>query len=640
MASRMSETLPFGVLQAYLWSDTPMWVFDLAQRRMAWANPAGVTFWNAASPLDLLARDFTALSDATVSRNQAVMAEHAAGRVVREQWTLYPKGQPTTVKIKSTGVLLEDGRAAILYEAHALPQGFEPEALRAVAALQHTSVRVALHKQDGSAILRNPSALSVFGPANTSPPQDDFLAMFVDPATAYEARSLLTLGSTFSAEVQLATVEGARWHGLDARPVLDPVTGETLVQVNARDISDRKAIEQALENARAVAEAASVAKTQFLANMSHEIRTPMNGVIGMLELVLGTELHDEHRQQLEVARESADSLLALLDEVLDVAKIEAGKVQLERVELSLASITRQVVSGLSSQAARKQVALREQVDPTLPDRLLGDPHRLQQVLLNLVGNALKFTESGAVLVSAKLVARTDTQVDVELSVEDTGIGIAPEHQARIFERFVQADGSTTRTFGGTGLGLAICHRLVGLMGGEIGLESQLGRGTCFRLHLQFALPPADALSPLHMGTAIPAPCAPFGADRLVVLAEDNPVNQQVATAMLKQLGFRVVVAENGEKALQAVAANPDVAVVLMDVQMPVMGGFEATAHLRERDLERGTRTPIIAITAHAMQGDRERCLAAGMDEQITKPARLRTLADVLVRLLPSRPQRP
>ncbi len=630
----MAELLPFAALRAFEWSDTPMWVFDIAMRRMAWANPAGVTFWNAATEAELLARDFSSMSDATVTRTEATMAEHTAGRTVREQWTLYPKGTPVTVTVKSTGVALPDGRQAILFEAHAPPEGFEPAALRAVEALQHTSVRVALHRKDGTAILRNPSAVKVLGAVQEQRERDDFLAMFAERAVGEQARATVEAGETFSAEVLLATLEGQRWHGLDARPVLDPVTGETLVQVNAKDISDRKAVEHALESARAVAEAASVAKTQFLANMSHEIRTPMNGVIGMLELVLETEVSAEHRQYLETARFSAESLLALLDELLDFSKIEAGQVELECIEMDLPTIVQQVAGALATTASRKGVVLQAIVAPNVPRRLLGDPHRLRQVLLNLLGNALKFTEAGSVVVSAELLELSEVEACVELAVRDTGVGIAPEQQERIFERFVQADGSTTRKFGGTGLGLAICHRLVGLLGGTIQVQSQLGQGSCFRFVLRLQRPKST------LSNVKPAPSknveqrAPFGNDRLVLLAEDNPINQKVAVSMLKRLGFQFLLAENGEEALAVLAAHPAVALVLMDVQMPVMGGFDATARIREREAALGKRTPIVALTAHALEGDRARCLEAGMDDHITKPVRLGALADLLQRLLP------
>ena len=625
----MAGPLPFAALVAFEWLDTPMWVFDLEHRRMAWANAAGVAFWNAKSVADLLARDFSSLSEATVSRNLATMREHAAGRTFREQWTLYPKGKPVTVKAHSTGVVLDDGTVAILYEVHAAPEGVDPESLRAVEALQHTSVLVALHRLDGGALLRNPAAVRELGAAQAGGVSDAFAAMFVEPEVAARARACVEAGDTFSEEVQLATLRGPRWHGLDARPVLDPVTGDRLVQVNARDITDRKEAERALERAKQYAEAANVAKSQFLANMSHEIRTPMNGVIGMLEVVMETELDAEQKRFLDLARSSAESLLAIIDEILDFSKIEAGQLRIESVGLSVPPLVQQVTAPMALRGQQKGVRVQTELDAAIPARLLGDPHRLRQVLVNLLGNALKFTEHGSVVVSVELVEQTPTDALLRFCVRDTGIGIAHEQQGRVFEQFVQADGSTTRKFGGTGLGLAICNQLVRLMGGQLELDSALGRGSAFSFALRFGLPPASELPAKAAGDSSPARRPPFGRDRLVLLAEDNAVNQAVAVSMLARLGFRVVVADDGQRALELARAQPEFVLVLMDLQMPVMGGFEATLRLRELQQLTGRRIPILAMTAHAMEGDRARCLAAGMDDHIAKPIRMNSLAETL-----------
>ena len=525
------------------------------------------------------------------------------------------------------------------------------------------------------------------------------------------------------------------------------------IVINWRDVTERARYMRDLAEARDQALSSTRAKSEFLANMSHEIRTPMNAIIGMTDLALDTELNAEQRDYLSTVRSSAIALLALLNDILDYSKIEAGKLAVERVDLDVRAVVEDVAELLARSAADKGLELIAAVDPALPERLRGDPLRLRQVLTNLVGNAVKFTERGEVVVSARVVRTTAAGVILHLAVADTGIGIPPDRQEAIFESFTQADMSTTRRFGGTGLGLAISRQLVELMGGRIGVVSEPGRGSTFWIELALPAAPAAAdetppptgspralvadpnaasrgalgaelaawgclvtasasrsetlaalatghydvafvaaqigdVSPAAVVAAVPGAraattrlvlcaadgsalrtgaAAPFAAalakpwrraalrrtlvaalgaspvdgaaplDRRVgpsgvrvLLAEDDAASRRVVLSILERAGAHVDVVRNGREAVDAFSrAAYDV--VLMDIQMPEMDGFEATRRIRAEERNRGGHVRIVAITAHAMPGDRERCLAAGMDDYVTKPIRLADLDRLLER---------
>ena len=382
-----------------------------------------------------------------------------------------------------------------------------------------------------------------------------------------------------------------------------------------------------LMNAKRQAEAASVAKGQFLANVSHEIRTPMNGVLGMLQLLQRTPLTPLQRGYAAKADSAARWLLGLLNDVLDFSKAEAGRMTLERRAFPFRRLMDDVSVVLSATLADKAVDLATAVDPRIPEVLIGDDMRLQQVLVNLGGNAIKFTEAGTVRVDVRLVGRSEDVARLEFTVSDTGVGIDAQDLERIFEGFSQAEASTTRRFGGSGLGLSISRHLVGLMGGAITVTSMVGEGS--RFSFEIALPVGDVAAPPTADGVRPSDAQRLAGMRLLVV-EDNPINQQIAVELLEQEGAHVALAGNGELAIAAVdAADPPFDAVLMDLQMPVLDGFVATDRIRRRFT--ADVLPILAMTANAMEADRIACLKAGMNGHVGKPFNLDQLVDALCR---------
>jgi len=590
---------------------------------MSWANHHAVKLWNASSLEELVARDFTDTSEATKERLANYRRKFLQGETVTEQWTFYPKGVPRVAICNCSGVLIEGGRQAMVVEGRSISKtDIEPNTLRCVEALHHTSLLVSIFGLDGELLFQNPSASKTF------PHQArQFISRFHDGETAKQMWDEVTSGKFVSRQVECVTTNGVRWYGIDCKLVRDPVEGGQVVLCNQQDLHVLKLTELKLERAVVDVQEMAQTKTRFLANMSHEIRTPLNGVLGMAQLLAGSELSKTQSQYVTHMQDAAHILRTLIDDILDYSKLQAGHLRLSPKPFSLQRCFKTCVALIEPTAREKRLKFR--VSAEIPENLtlLGDEVRLTQVLINMLTNAVKFTHEGEVFFSVLPILQSKEVCALKIVIADTGIGIAADDQKKLFSRFTQLDNSLRRGQAGTGLGLAICRELIDLMYGHVAVESEVNEGTKFTIEMKFPVVVSETDASASERDRI-AETKPLD----VLLVEDNLTNQMVAKRMLVKLGHRCRVAKHGGEALEKLAQKkPDL--ILMDVVMPVMDGITATRLIR-KNYGDGPRIPVIALTANVMKEERAEYLASGMDDFMAKPLDMGVLRAKLTQWAP------
>ncbi|MCU0655833.1 MAG: ATP-binding protein [Polyangiaceae bacterium] len=598
-----------------LW--VPIWVFDPEVPYIHWGNDAALAFWEATSQQELQARDFTGMSEASRARLRAMIEQVAAGHRPVDPWTFYPLGKPKRVQARRSAFRFQDGRLGLLTEALPVEDPHSASAVRALEALNYLSTMVTVHDAEGRSLLRNPAALQAFGPVEGGPRLGEAM---LDLAPRERLRVALQGDEVFLEDVRMQTRQGPRWHRFEARWTSDPISGQRTVLTHEVCVDATHQAMQHLEQARAEAERAQRARSLFLASVSHELRTPLSGMMGVLELLRTAPLPPEHREHLDLLAGSSDVLLTVINDVLDFTKIDAGQLAIEQIPFHPTECLQAAVNLCALRAREKGLDLRVVADHGLPTETLGDPTRIRQILLNLLTNAIKFTPAGHIEVRAWAEAER-----LFYAIQDTGIGIDDDTRARLFEPFAQGAASTARRFGGTGLGLAISRRLASLLGGTLTFESARGQGSTFTLALP--LPPAQP--PVRRPSLRQAT---EGHPLRVLLVEDSPINRRVFSTLLQRRGHQVLVAEDGLAALQIVESRGDLDIVLMDIQMPVMDGVEATQRIRALPPPRG-QIPVIALTADALREDFRDYQRAGFSEYLTKPIDWKLLLATIHRLV-------
>jgi signal transduction histidine kinase/ActR/RegA family two-component response regulator len=606
--------------------ERPIYVFDVERIGLWWANQAAVAFWGAADRAELLARDFGAdLSPSSVQRIAEILRRFEHGEHVVEEWTCYPRGVPVPTRMSLSAIAIENGRVALLTELEPLgPEALDRGYLRGVEALRHLPVAVCELDQSGQVIFQNPEAMRIFGPT------DGTLSLlprrFADRVEGERVLREAARGEWIEVQAPLETLDGQRWFQVSLGQSTDPVHGGPIILFTARDVSEHKLAQGRLQHAKDAAEAASRAKSSFLANVIHELRAPLDNLLGFGELLGDTGLDREQHGYLGNMRESARALLALIDDLLDLSRLEAGRLDVSEQPLDLAAVLAEVNDVIEPRARAQGLTLIVHQDQNLPRALRGDPQRLRQLLLYVLDSALTRTSAGAITLRAARASAQGRQHDEDVwlrfEVADTGAALPPERLERIFDVFTQRDDASARSRDGLGLGLAICRLLAERMGGAIGAESKPGAGNRFWVDLPLRLDGRARTSDLAADA------------RRILIVEDNPVNQVLVRTVLKKLGHRATVAGNGRDALRALD-DEDFDLVLMDIQMPEMDGVEATLAIRARGLS-AERLPIIALTANLSPDSRVVYLHAGMNECIGKPFRVGDLAAAIERWAPPR----
>jgi signal transduction histidine kinase/CheY-like chemotaxis protein len=588
----------------------PVWLFDPHALRGVYANAAALALWDAESLDELLSRDFQGLSPAVQARTAMLASRTARGEVVQERWTFYPRGVPTTVQASISAFELRPGYRVLLFEAS--PVDVEEGERRAVEALRHTSTVISLFDTSGRLIFSNPAGYRIYGPD-----APDFLGRFHDVMEGTGLLAVAGAGETTTALVQVRTTAGLRWHHVDARPTLDPVTGQQGLLLNEQDVTAQIEAERGLREAdhrAAVAES----RQRFLANMSHELRTPLNAIIGQAALLRGRVDGDD----VAIISDAARTLLDSVNDMILLSELDLGRVRLAQIPFCPQTCVEAVSSGLVVES-----------DWRAGERLQGDAERTGLIVRHFVSNAIKF--AGREGASIRLGHERDAEGRVWLSitVQDRGPGIDNARISALFERFSQGDSSTTKSFGGGGLGLAVSNELAALMGGRVEAHNRDGGGAVFRLVAPFA-PAASVEAPLsgaeQARTDVAGTVALIADDAVdhpagfkVLYADDHEVNRKIVTAMLASRGIVCETVENGALAVEAVERG-HYGLVLMDIQMPVMDGVEATRAIRRLAGACAT-VPILALTANTLDDQRAKYASVGMQACLAKPVDMAAL---------------